>query len=151
MPPWAHHTQHPKRHLDWFSHDGKKSLYFIRQFYPIPPAFGASVGVISSQLCRVPILYNGPPLLPSKLLLHMGDLDSNLMHGSLGPPESTAQTASGSVQRFLQGSRLWQPDRQTDHATASVTIGRIYVIIIIIIIRFVKRQNVKRLPWRYVA
>jgi len=43
----------------------------------------------------------------------------------LGPPESTSQTASQSVQPVLQGSRSWQTDRQTDrrtadHATSSV-------------------------------
>jgi len=32
------------------------------------------------------------------------DLDPNLIHGSLGPPESSTQTASRSVQPFLQGS-----------------------------------------------
>ena len=30
------------------------------------------------------------------------------------------------VQPFLQGSRLWQTDRQTDRATSSVTVGFIY-------------------------
>jgi len=46
---------------------------------------------------------------------------------SFGPPESTTQTASRSVQPFLQGSLLRQTDRRTDLATRSVTIGRIYV------------------------
>jgi len=45
------------------------------------------------------------------------DLDPHLTHGSLGPPESTTQTASRSVQPFLQGSRLWQTDRQTSQST----------------------------------
>jgi len=31
----------------------------------------------------------------------------NLVHGSFGPAESIAQTASPLVQPFLQGSRLW--------------------------------------------
>jgi len=48
----------------------------------------------------------------------------HLIRGFLGPPDSTFQTASRSVQPFLQGSRSWQTDRQTDHATPSVTIGR---------------------------
>jgi len=34
----------------------------------------------------------------------------HLMCGSLGPPESTTQRASRSVQLFLQGSRSWQTD-----------------------------------------
>jgi len=44
---------------------------------------------------------------------------------SLGPPESLTQTASRSLQPFLQGSlgdRL--TDRPTHHATRSITIGR---------------------------
>ena len=48
----------------------------------------------------------------------------------LRPPESTTQTASQSVQQSLQGSRIShcvrQTDWQTDHATRSVTTGRIY-------------------------
>ena len=45
----------------------------------------------------------------------------------LGPPESSTQTSSGSVQPFLKVSLVWQTDRQTDHASRSVTIGSIYV------------------------
>jgi len=51
-----------------------------------------------------------------------------LICGSLGPPESSTQTASQSLQPFLQGSlgdRL--ADRPIDHATWSVTIGGTYV------------------------
>ena len=50
---------------------------------------------------RVPILYNVPPLLSSKLPLPVGDLDPHLTHGSLGPPESSTQTTSRSVELFL--------------------------------------------------
>jgi len=32
----------------------------------------------------------------------MGDLDHHLIHGSLGPPKPTTQTASRSGQLFLQ-------------------------------------------------
>jgi len=45
----------------------------------------------------VPMLYNGMPLTPSKLPLPMGDMDPTLMCGSLGPSESSTQTASRSV------------------------------------------------------
>jgi len=47
-------------------------------------------------------------------------------NASLGPPESTTQTASQLVQQFLQGSRSLT-DRLSGHATPSVTIGRICV------------------------
>jgi len=48
-------------------------------------------------------------------------------NGVLVPSESSTQTASRSIQPFLQGSLVWQTDRQTDHATRSVATGRIYV------------------------
>jgi len=77
---------------------------------------------IESLYFRVPILYNGPPL---KLPLRMGR--SGRPHGSLGPPESTTQTASRSVQPFLKVLRLCQSNRETEHTSLSVTISRIYV------------------------
>jgi len=43
---------------------------------------------------------------------------------SLGPPESSTQTAARSLQPFLPGLLCDRPtDRPTDHATRSVTIG----------------------------
>jgi len=48
-------------------------------------------------------------------------------HGSLGPPKSSTQMVSRSVQLFLQRSLVWQTDRLTDHAIQLVTISRIYV------------------------
>jgi len=64
---------------------------------------------------RVPILYIRPPLSASKLPIRMRHLeDSHLVRGSLGPPESKTQTASRSVQPFLQFSRSWMTDRSTD-------------------------------------
>jgi len=55
-----------------------------------------------------------------KLPLCMGDLDHSLIHGSLGPPKSTTQTAS-----FC---RAHDCDKQiTLHTTWSVTLGCIYI------------------------
>jgi len=50
---------------------------------------------------------------PTKLPFPMDvwDVDPNLIHSSLGPPESSTQTASQSLQPFLQGSLVWQTDR----------------------------------------
>jgi len=45
----------------------------------------------------------------------------------LGPPDASTQMASRSVQPFLQGSLVWQTDRQTDHATQMVIMGHIYI------------------------
>jgi len=71
----------------------------------------------------------GRPFSPQNCPFPLGNLDTHLIHGSLGPPESTTQTASRSVQPFLQGSRSRQTHRPTDHATSSVTIGCIYVVL----------------------
>jgi len=51
------------------------------------------------------------PGMPGHVLSHKNcslvwiDLDSHLIHGCLGPPESTPQTASRSVQPFLHSSQ----------------------------------------------
>jgi len=81
----AHQSPHPKSHLDRFSHfciaHDKESL----------------------------ILYNGSSLSPWKLPFYMRGSgpppQPRLIHGSLGPPESSTQSASQSVQQFLQCSR----------------------------------------------
>ena len=71
---------------------------------------------------QVAMLYNGPPILPSKLPLPMGYLDPHLIHGSLSPQPK---------QHLNQFSRFCRVHgnyvRLTDHATGSVTIGCIYV------------------------
>jgi len=53
-----------------------------------------------------------------------GDLNPHPTHGPLGPPKSSTQTASRSVQPFLQGSLVWQTDRQTDRRCYSVSNNR---------------------------
>jgi len=83
---------------------------------------------LHSSLQRVPILYNGPPIPPSKLLLCMGDLDFHLIHGFVGPPKSTSKTTSWLVQWFCRAHHCDRhTDRLTDHATLCVTIGHIYI------------------------
>jgi len=59
----------------------------------------------------VPILYNGTPLSHLKITPSHGGSGPHLIHGSLGPSESSTQRASRSVQPFLQGWLLWQTDR----------------------------------------
>ena len=69
-------------------------------------------------LQSVPILYNWTPAFsPLKTAASRAGYGPHLIHGSLGPPDSSNQTAPQSVQLFLQGSLVWQTDRQTDHAT----------------------------------
>jgi len=69
----------------------------------------------------VSILYNGLPVPPSKLPLPMLAAGSNVIHGSLGPPESGTQMATWSFQPFLQGSLVSQTDRATDRPTDHAT------------------------------
>jgi len=58
----------------------------------------------------------------------MGDVDLDLIHDTLDPPESSTQTPSRSFQPFLQVSLLRQTDRETDRPRYLVlTIGRVYV------------------------
>jgi len=52
-----------------------------------------------------------PQSFPQKCPFAWGDLDPHLIHSFLGPPESTSQTVSQSVQPFLQDWMLWQTDR----------------------------------------
>jgi len=74
----ANLTPQPKQHLDWFSHfctdDCRVSLYFT-MVRPFPP-----------QNCLFP----------------WRDMDSNLIYGSVGPPESSTQMASQSFQLFCR-------------------------------------------------
>jgi len=63
---------------------------------------GISIGSVAFAKGPYTLRWATPFL--SKLPLCMGDMDIHLIHGSLGPPESTTQTASRSVQPFLQGS-----------------------------------------------
>ena len=76
MLPWVHPSPNPKRHLDRFSR------------------FCTAHG-------RVTILHNRPPLFALKIVPSHGDLNSNLIHGSLGPPESSTETAFWLVLPFF--------------------------------------------------
>jgi len=58
---------------------------------------------------------------PSKLPFPMGDLWTPSNTWFLGLPESSTQTTSRPVQPFLQGSLVWQTDRQTDRQTDQQT------------------------------
>jgi len=93
MIPTAHPSPQPKRHpyrLGRLCTDDRRvSLYFTM----------------------------GRPFSPKNLPLPMGESGPHLIHGSSGPLKSSTQTAARSVQPFLQGSLVWQTDRQTDRQT----------------------------------
>jgi len=71
--------------------------------------------------------------LPSQLSLLIGRSGHHLIHGSWGPPESTARangiSIGSAVVARLKIVTERPTDRQTDHATQSVTIGRIYIVV----------------------
>jgi len=72
----------------------------------------------------------GRPFPPQNCPFPCGDLDPHLIHGSLGPPESPQP--KGHLDRCSRFCRLTNvtdrpTDTPTDHATRSVTLGRIYV------------------------
>ena len=69
-------------------------------------------------------LRRATPFVPYNYHFAWGYLNPYLIHGSMGPPQST-QMAPWSVELFLQGSLV--RDRPTDHATQSITTGLIYV------------------------
>jgi len=52
------------------------------------------------------MLFNGPEY-PQNCPLPLEDLNTHLIHGSLGPPKSLTQIVSWSVQLFLQSSQTW--------------------------------------------
>ena len=78
--------------------------------------------------CRVPILYYGMPLSPSKLPIPMGDVvlwtPSNTWF--LGPNQ-VLNPNSISIASAVFAGFTSVTDRPTDHATQSVTIGCIYI------------------------
>jgi len=97
MLPLAQTTQQPRQHFDRFSSfciaHSRKSLYFTMR-RPFPLKIAASHGA------------SGP----------------HLIHGYLGPPESTTR-----FWRCQSHDCDRQTDRRTDHPNPSVTIGRVYV------------------------
>jgi len=145
MLPWAHPRPYSKQHLDQISCcctvHGRESLYFTMG-HPLTLKIALAHGgygppsntcFLGPTLLSIPntILIGSPVFaqltavcpytFPLKIAPLHGGLDPHLIHGSLGPPEFTTQTASRPFSRFCRAY-----DRPTDHVT-SVTIGRIYV------------------------
>jgi len=91
---------------------------------------GISIGwaVFCTDDRRVIIFYNGTPLFPSKLPLSMGDLDPHLIHGSLGPLESsTTQTPFQFVHCSAAFAGLTSVTDWQTMLLGRLTIGCIYV------------------------
>jgi len=86
-------------------------LWPIQAHNPNGISIGLAVFVQMTAESHYTLQWDAPS--PSKLPLLMGDLDPHLIHGSLGSLESSTRAASRLVQPFLQGSLVWQTDRQT--------------------------------------
>jgi len=78
---------------------------------------------LHSSRQRVPILYNGPPLFPSKFPISMGIWGSNTRFFGRIRIHFRNRISIGSA---VFARLTIVTDRETDHATPSVAIGRIY-------------------------
>ena len=76
-------------------------LWHTRVHNPNDKSIG--LAVLAQLTAESPYSYNGL-FWPPKLPLLMGASGPHLIHGSLGPPDSSTQTASRSLQPFVQGS-----------------------------------------------
>jgi len=69
--------------------------------WPRSPISATAELLLHSSRQRIAMLYNRPPLCPLKIAPFHEGSEPHLIRGSLGAPESSAQTASRSVQPFL--------------------------------------------------
>jgi len=131
-----HQNLQHKRQIDQFSRfctaDGRKSLYFTmgaRLIYdslaspsPWPKRHHHRLSRFCTDDRRVSLYFTMGRPFPQNCHFQWGDQDPHLGHSSLGQSESSVQMASRLVQPFLQAHYCVRPtDRQTDHATRSVT------------------------------
>jgi len=93
----------------------------IRAHNPNGISVGSAVFAQMTAECPYTLQWEyGTPLSPLKIAPSHGYLDPHLIYGFLVPPKSSTQMASRSVQPFLQGSLVWQTNRQTDRSRYSV-------------------------------
>ena len=101
-----------RRPLATVDHHVTRFLGPIGAHNPNGISIGSAVFAQMTTECPYTLQWDAPSPAPQKLALPMGHLDSRLIHGSPGPPESLTQMATRSVQPFLQGSLVWQTDRR---------------------------------------
>jgi len=65
--------------------------------------------------------FQWPRQFPKVVRSHGGIYTSHQIHGSLGPHKFTLQSASRSVQPFLQVSQMWPKDKKTETQTKPAT------------------------------
>jgi len=150
MLPWAHPLSVKNGIIAAFAHQTAESCYTLQRAatfhliiapptgdlnHPLthgslyPPKSSTQTATwlvqpfLHSSPQTLPILYNGPPLLPQNCPFTWRS-GPHLIHDSLHQPESSTQVASGLVKPFLQGSLLRQTDWQT---TLSVGNNRLHL------------------------
>ena len=137
QPTWVHNPNGKIDRFSCFCTASRQKVPILYNVQPFPPKLPLPMGDLNPHLTHDSLGISEPttqrasrPVLPflqmtaecpytlqwdapspSKSLLLMGDLDPHLIHGSVGQPESSTQTASRSVQPFSQGSLVWQSDR----------------------------------------
>jgi len=119
VPMWSH-WRHLANAIEIVHNDATwriwLNLCFIRPTRIYNPNGISIVSAVFAQMtaeCPYSLQCDAP--FPLKIASsHVGSGPSS---GSLGPPESSTQTASRSVQPFLQGSLVWMTDRQRDRQT----------------------------------
>jgi len=112
-------------HIDERDHKFIRSRFVIVSYAAIPVVYLKILVKVIWQKVASPPHTNG-----SVVFARWRQYSPHLIHGSLGSLESTFQTTSRSVQPFCRARDCdRQTDRQRDHATPSVTVGRIYVIL----------------------
>ena len=150
MLPWAHPSTQSKWHLDRFNHfctaygsvvghariclstkncpfawghlDPLSTTWFLEPTRTHNPN-GISIwsAVFAQITAERPYALQREALSPLKMAPSHNGSGPHLICGTLCRYQPTTQTASGSVQSFLQSSWMWQTDRWTDHATRFVT------------------------------
>jgi len=96
-----------------------------------PNDISISSAIFAQLRAESPILYNVHPLSSFKIAASHGDLDPRLMRASVGPPNFTTERH---FDRFSSFCRAYVHDRSrdwpTDNTTPSVTVGRMYILVL---------------------
>jgi len=106
---------HPSRRL---MDSSDVDLHLVRAYWAhmSQPPYGISIGsaVFAYTAAKTPPMLCNRPDIPQNYPFPLRYLDPHLIHGSVGPPDSTPQTASRSVKRFC---RVHEHEKQTDTQT----------------------------------
>jgi len=90
--------------------------------------FQSVSSLLHSSQQRDSMVYDGLLLLPQNCPFTRVALDLHLIHGFLGPPESTSRMSSWLARPFLLSSWLWQTDRQPKRPCYSVCNNRLHLL-----------------------